>query len=404
MSRRSSNSSRRTGGTEESRSSSPQNRTINQALVAALATGPHTDESSGDDRQAPPSQAPLLPNWDGDLPLQEAHPPTRVSSRPGKGVPPERFAQIPSPEEAAGEPPTTQEPNLPTSSLVDLTLSQESTSGASTDAPRRPGSLFNRQNRHSAKRAPWRLAKAPATATEWGDPHLIATGVVAVTPMLMCWTTDLHITTRIEVYRDLGNKSRDGLWTLYCVTAAFTNTYPPLCHTPEDLADTMLAHLARVIADRVIGHPDHRRFPLPKEGSTNAPILDIPFSEITLVTLAGCHPQDIVAYCDAHSLVAEDIFDFKGFPKTCLYDRTPSLKPEVVLRLAHEAYLYFSQLFTSGLTPRALSLLLKVYGGEEELPLSEFIDEIHPSDAKAFIESADPGRYSSIDGLEASHL
>jgi hypothetical protein len=111
-----------------------------------------------------------------------------------------------------------------------------------------------------------------------------------------------------------------------------------------------------------------------------------------------------VSYCDAHSLVAEDIFNFKGFPKTCLYDRTPSLKPEVVLRLANEAYLYFSRLFTSGLTPRALSLLLKVYGGEEELPLSEFIDEIHPSDAEAFIESVDPGRYSAIDELEASHM
>jgi hypothetical protein len=175
---------------------------------------------------------------------------------------------------------------------------------------------------------------------------------------------------------------------MLCYASALTNVKLPATSSIGELTQKMLACWDKLKKLRALPdtQPSNRRTLLHAEGEGHQFVDEVAISGFSLELLATLDARELLDYCVRHGIPSQYL-DFSDLPEDVLTSHKTITDANTAWRTTvQKVQRFFCHVFTKGITPEALRIILGAY----QIPSKE---GLHPADAWLFLDSAFPGRF-----------
>jgi hypothetical protein len=231
------------------------------------------------------------------------------------------------------------------------------------------------------------LPHAPKAKPDWDDSYTRGRALSQLHPHHVFTKSDASGTQ--HVYQlSADTNTTDGKFIMLCYASALTNAKLPANTPIGELTRLMLESWEKIRELRQLSEvpSSERRSPLRAEGDGHQFVDEFAISQLTLELIASLDARELVEYCLRRGIPVEYL-DFSNLPEDVL--TSPKAIPDANttwFTTALKVHRFFSKVFTKGITPEAIRIILRAYQTISK-------EGLHPADAWQFLESVFPGRF-----------
>jgi hypothetical protein len=230
---------------------------------------------------------------------------------------------------------------------------------------------------------------------DWDDARALMHAICQLPAIHLMWVSDELAEEWVYTIAGRSDDGFDGTYQFLCVATSLLNrTIPAKTMQVAKITEELLRLVDMIKVARLLEDNIHvpgeaapsRRTPIPAPGTGNPLLDEYAVSELTIFPLAGSDPKQLEEYYESHG-IHTGYLDLFRLPADVLTSDKP-YSDTAWFETVQRAHRFLSNLFCNGLSAPALRCIRR-------LATSTGVTELHPADARVFLEGVFPGRFQS---------